>query len=343
MGIFIISLLGVVTVGRAQDAYFSQYYAAPLFLNPALTGVEQDIYFGVNHRSQWSSLEFPFTTTQFSMIFPMISPHGQHIGGLGLSFFNDVTGSSANFKTQGISLSGAYNLWLERSGNQILSMGLQAGLVQKRIDFNNLQWGAQYDPFFGFDSNIDPGTTLLEDQTSYPAINAGIVYYFNPSKKYHFVKYSFFSGVAVSYLNRPNESLVDNEQYIVPLLLKYHGGIEFRLNRNLHFAPNILIMSQNQNRFYNLGAYFNYTLRKGSSYNPKTKSADLLMGGWYQFQNAFIISTGLAYQNFMVGFSYDVDVSSLRFNTNGQAGYEISLSCRINRHDQMRRYSSPLL
>ncbi|MBA4058472.1 MAG: hypothetical protein C0490_27390, partial [Marivirga sp.] len=59
---------------HAQSPVFSQYYASSLYLNPALSGLEKDIYFGMNYRSQWSNLGLPFNTFQFSFIKPLVKP-----------------------------------------------------------------------------------------------------------------------------------------------------------------------------------------------------------------------------------------------------------------------------
>ncbi|MEM7297033.1 MAG: type IX secretion system membrane protein PorP/SprF, partial [Bacteroidota bacterium] len=38
---------------QAQDPQFSQYYAAPLYLNPGLVGINQKGSMGINYRTQW--------------------------------------------------------------------------------------------------------------------------------------------------------------------------------------------------------------------------------------------------------------------------------------------------
>ena len=44
----------------AQDIHFSQYYSAPLTINPALTGgFAGDYRAGVNYRTQWGSVTVP--------------------------------------------------------------------------------------------------------------------------------------------------------------------------------------------------------------------------------------------------------------------------------------------
>ena len=46
----------------AQDPQFSQFYAAPLYLNPALAGSTGQARAGINYRSQWPAIDANFTT-----------------------------------------------------------------------------------------------------------------------------------------------------------------------------------------------------------------------------------------------------------------------------------------
>ncbi|WP_287060456.1 type IX secretion system membrane protein PorP/SprF, partial [Algoriphagus sp.] len=41
----------------AQDPQYSQYYAAPLYLNPAMAGGELTGRVGFNYRNQWPSID----------------------------------------------------------------------------------------------------------------------------------------------------------------------------------------------------------------------------------------------------------------------------------------------
>src|SRR5688572_10408983 len=104
---------------HAQAPVFSQYYSSGLYLNPALSGLEKDIYLGMNYRSQWSNVNLPFNTFQFSFIHPLTKPgvHIKHLGGLGASFLYDVAGPNREFVTQSVLLSGAYNFHLNHYGN----------------------------------------------------------------------------------------------------------------------------------------------------------------------------------------------------------------------------------
>src|SRR5258706_13582709 len=54
------------TVMLAQDPEFSQYYAAPLYLNPAFTGTTDDHRFIMNYRNQWPNIARGYQTLAVS-------------------------------------------------------------------------------------------------------------------------------------------------------------------------------------------------------------------------------------------------------------------------------------
>src|SRR6201990_763912 len=77
-----------VTWVTAQDPQFSQFYAAPLYLNPAFTGSTNQTRVGLNYRNQWPSIDANFTT---------MSVYADHFmedinSGIGLIINRDVEG-----------------------------------------------------------------------------------------------------------------------------------------------------------------------------------------------------------------------------------------------------------
>src|SRR5690554_7441943 len=70
--IILISAIGLSLSTRAQDAHLSMYDAAPLFLNPALTGVvDGDFRLHGQYRTQWKSVNYkPYTSYLLSFDMP---------------------------------------------------------------------------------------------------------------------------------------------------------------------------------------------------------------------------------------------------------------------------------
>ncbi|MFQ3327045.1 MAG: hypothetical protein ACI8YC_001686, partial [Salibacteraceae bacterium] len=49
-------LMSAVEYGYSQDPIYSQFYSNPLYLNPALAGVERCPRFVMNYRNQWPGI-----------------------------------------------------------------------------------------------------------------------------------------------------------------------------------------------------------------------------------------------------------------------------------------------
>jgi type IX secretion system PorP/SprF family membrane protein len=327
-----------------QSAVFSQYYASALYLNPALAGLEKDTYLGMNYRWQWNNLSLPFTTFQFSFIQPITQPgaHKKHIGGIGLSFLNDVAGANKEFVTQGISVAGAYNYHLNRHGNNIIATAFQLGASQQRINYDGLRWSSQYSSFSGFDKALPGEASLTNNQVFQPILNAGVVWYYtNKQRNLSFYSTSIYNGFSVSNI-LPANGFYLNSKSNASLLYKLHGGFTTTWSRNIDFSPNYLFQVQDENFQVNLGMYVGYSIThpRGST---KTGSTKILAGVWYRLRDAVIVSTGLSNAVWNVGFSYDSNIFSLSKTFGYGSSYEVSLAYKILNKNGFKRFSSPLI
>jgi type IX secretion system PorP/SprF family membrane protein len=319
-------LLGIIFESSAQDAAFSQYYASALYLNPAMAGTQPYVSFSSNNRTQWRSIVIPYVTNQISLIAPLYGKdiRKNHLGGIGFSFFNDRAGES-NFKTNGFNVNAAYNLPLTASRSQVITFGVQGGLIQKSIDFTNLQWGQQFNPYIGVQAMNVPDQSNVKANTLYPDINAGVMYNFNGGKDYSTTGFSGYAGLAAYHINQPNESLVKSIVSPLPILYKAHLGFEVRAGKRINISPNALFVQQQTLQQLNGGMYLTYL------FPGQTKvlaPSYVIFGTWYRLKDAFIFSTGFGNDKYTLGFSYDFNTSSLRYNTQGRGAYEISLSIR---------------
>lgn len=331
---------GAIAGVRAQDAVFSQYYASQLYLNPALAATEPNMLFSTNYRNQWRSIVIPYVTTQASFIYPFITREirrERHWGGVGLSMYTDKAGDG-NFKTTGFNATFAYNLPLNSHQSKNLSFGVQGGFIQKNIDYTNLQWGEQYNPYLGFDASVPVNETGFGDQVMYPDINAGLTFYSNP-KSDNALGSSGYFGVAVYHINQPDESFVDGVSSRLPMLFKAHAGMKFPLSPKFSFSPNAIGLYQYDVYHINGGLYFNYQLINSTT--GFFRETDLILGSWYRYGDSFIFSLGFGNDIYTLGFSYDYNTSNLRYATNGKGAYEISLTLRKGSQKTWKRIETP--
>lgn len=326
-------LYSVLSV-NGQDAVFSQFYNSTIYLNPALAGIEDDLMVTANYREQWRALEHPYTTNQFSLIIPYhqnkhAKPFG-HIGGLGLSLYSDVAGEYNNFKVTGVNGNFAYNLALDQNFVNVISFGLQTGLVQKRIDFTNLNWGAQYNGINGFNDSVEQAEVPDLRNTSFLDVGSGIFWWYNPLPKEGNRLVSINSGLSIGHMNNPNESMLDYEVHRLPLLYKYHGGVVVSLANHLTASLNTLIAFQNLTTQYNVGTYLTYRFFAYES--ALFAESFVRIGGWYRVKDAAILLTEFETTKFKLGFSYDWNTSSLRYSNRGIGTYELFFGLKFTQH-----------
>ena len=94
-------LLGVSITASAQDPQFTQFYANPMYLNPAFAGSARCPRVAINYRNQWPALKKTYITTSasYDQHFDMLN------GGVGLMVMNDKAGEGTIATTNISSLS----------------------------------------------------------------------------------------------------------------------------------------------------------------------------------------------------------------------------------------------
>ena len=174
---------------QAQDAHLSQYYAAPIMLNPGLTGNFDGTYrLAAVYRDQWRSvMDDPFKTLSAS--FDMrrrLSKRSQYPDqlGFGISFFSDRADVS-RFSTTSIMLSAAFHKSLDTRGNNYLSFGISGGINQRGLIYDNLTFN---DMFNGVDGYTMPSDeNLPNNNVVVPDFAAGVFWNVRPNQfaSYH--------------------------------------------------------------------------------------------------------------------------------------------------------------
>lgn len=337
---YIFLLLMVIPLSlAAQDATFSQYYASSLYLNPAFAGVESKITLATNYRNQWKSINATYITSQASLIIPIKTQKGdgRQLGGVGFSVYNNKAGEGS-LETTGANLNLAYNVSV--SSLHYLTFAARGGFIQKKISTDRFQWGAQYDKTLGdYDPSRPVDIGLVNTSAAFSDFGGGVMYYFNPQRDYEENGFSFYLGAAAYHLNRPNESLLKGTTTKLPMLYKSHIGCEWNLSPKFNFSPNLLFQLQQGQKQINTGAYATYLLAGRKGFTP----GFVILGTWYRFKDSFIFSTGVGNSNYTIGFSYDLNKSSLRYNAGGTGAYEISLKIQIGTTVKKVRIYNPLI
>lgn len=305
----------------SQDIHFSQYFASPLSLNPALAGqYEGDFRFMTNYKNQWVAVSKNSFKTFAASADAAIYKKKIFAG---LSFFNDKAGD-AKMGTNAIHLSLASKISLNDDNS--LVAGIQTGWAQRSVDINGVTWDSQFDGKI-FDNTLPSGETELPANYSYFDISSGVYWKCNVNNNV-----IVDAGVAAFHLNSPKQSYYGNGDRLHPKLA-FHGSSEIKTqNKNYTYVPSFMILTQGATNEFNIGMMVRYNLGMDSKYTGINVSSNIFFGAYYRIKDAAILCFQYEYKNtFALGISYDVNLSKLRTASYFRGGGEISLSYKLFR------------
>ena len=323
--------LGTIAVS-AQDIHFSQFYLSPLNLNPAMTGVMNcNVRLVANYRNQWASVLKSNAYSTYSVSYDQRVPVGRSdYFGVGGTFWGDRAGE-ANFATLTGKMSFSYSKKMggTRKEAHYLVVGAEGGVAQRSIDFLKLRWGLQHDGEGGFDSTADSGETSFDrDNFLFGDLAAGLLWFSTFDENNN-----LYIGGAFHHLNRSNQSFSSADQDLLYSRFTVHAGGEFTLTDRVGLVPGIIVMSQGPSFQVNTGTSLKFLL-------GKTRDAyqAFQLGMWTRISNkietgvlndAIILSSRFDYNDFSIGFSYDLNVSPLKPASNSVGGFEFALVYKI--------------
>lgn len=300
------------------DPHFSQYYAYPLYVNPALTAISDVDYRATAiYRNQWNSVGNPFVTTGVSADFSTAKNLN-----FGLNFLNQSAGNGG-YRYVNSYFSVAYTgLQLDDYGFKRIVFGMQGGIINRRFDPSKLQFGDQWKPYIGF----DPATATSEvfNRTSSTVFDAGagIAYFDSDPEK----KTNIFAGYSANHLTEPEDPFLPGHKYKLPLRSTLHAGVRVKVNETFSIVPNTIFMLQGNTSETMVGAYAEFSARE---------DVDVMAGVNYRVNDAISPFFGLNYNNMVLGFSYDVNASALGKLTTKPNSFELSVSF-TGRSDKLR-------
>jgi len=319
--ITILFLIIFVRVSFAQDAHFTQFYAAPIYLSPSFAGSTAGDRIVVNFRDQWPSIPGAFVTYSISAdhYFPRMN------SGMGISIFRDQAGSG-HLATTNFAYQYTYNISLFRKWN--IRPGVQFYYTQRSIDFSALVFNDQLTQSGQTSSTIE-----------IPSQNK--VGYFDFALSALAYSSTQWYGFTIDHLATPNQSL-KNTISKVPIRFIFFGGYKIMLQGKLgSYAEESINIAYNyraQGKFdqIDIGAYWTkYQFVVGlwyrgipgfKKYAPGHQNHDMIavLGG-YEFK-----SLGLK-----LAYSYDFTLSKLVGKTAGS--HEISIILLFNQNRKIRR------
>jgi type IX secretion system PorP/SprF family membrane protein len=312
----------ITAASAAQDPQFSQYYQAPLFLNPGFTGITPRQRMVVNHRIQWPSLPQAFSTyaASYDIFINEIR------SGIGFFVMSDKMGS-ANWRSTTASLLYSYKVKLNEK--IVFSPGISFGYGTNGLDRTKLRMADDLE-YNG--TSLDPELNRL-GKPNYMDFSSGFLLY---SK-------NLWLGASFMHMNRPNLSVLGEESRL-DMKTAIHAGMKLEISRGpragrpIYLTPSFIYRMQ--------GVSFSQ-LDLGANFHADPVS----VGIWYRGkpfaknvanaieQDALILFTGLYLKNLTVGYSYDFTISALETASGG--AHELSLTYELaskNKDKNRKKY-----
>jgi type IX secretion system PorP/SprF family membrane protein len=296
---------------NGQDIHFTQFYASPLFLNPAFAGANVCSRVTMAYRDQWPGISKTYKTFLFSADHDFSR---YNMGG-GLLIVNDVAGSG-NLSTTMIDPLISYGLRLTKKIG--LRVGFQPGIGIKSINFNNLLFGDQ----IARGGNVSTLETPTQNKTYFDISTGALIYTEN-----------YWVGASFFHLNNTNESLFNNGESFLPVKISVHGGAKYDLNKHesddfkkKSISPAFNYRHQQDFDQLDVGLYYTqYVFNFGLWYRGLPLLKHYAQG--YANNDAISIIIGLQTKRFNMGYSYDLTVSRLVSLSNG--AHEVTISYQL--------------
>ncbi len=310
------------TFSFGQDPQYSQYYAAPLYLNPAFAGSDLQSRIGANYRSQWPGLDATFTT--FSAYYDTFLD--EYNSGVGFMVMNDVEGAA---DLRSITISGIYAYELRLGQSSYFRPGFQASYIRRDIGFyENLIFANQIDPNDPFGPTLPGDGDLpgLGEPVNMLSLSFGGLFFTD----------NFWLGGTAHHVNQPNQSFLDGESRL-PIKYSAHAGYRIPLGhgamkrdfthtyKQRYITPTLNYKRQGPFEQLDVGAYL--------------YAEPLILGLWYRGlpykplnsetnRDAIVLLLGLSLPSGLdVGYSFDYTVSQLGIQSGG--AHEVSISFNL--------------
>jgi type IX secretion system PorP/SprF family membrane protein len=338
--LFIAFLVGSFLPGKAQDIHFSQFGNAPLNLNPALNGVfGGDMRFGVSWRDQWRSVPVPFTTLAATFENKFYHERGKYnryfTGGLVLNY--DKQGS-LELTTLNIGIPISYTAPLAKE--HYLTLGIMPAFGQRSFGTDKLTTDAQWNGLF-FDPFGDTreGELFVNNNLKYFDLSAGLNYRYQSIERRDWVDV----GVALHHINRP-----DHDFWTQGDDVRLSSRFSLYALGNLQITPKRLDLVL-QGLYQRQGGYEKIIYGIGGQIylTPERRYREMSVQGGIRYRarynDAVIPYLELHYNTWILGGSWDFNISDFKPATSFRGGPELTFRYRLYRVKPLPFKSCPII
>lgn len=318
----IILLISGIVELKSQDIHFSQFFAAPLLINPANTGMSgDDIRITNIYRNQWSNVGVPYETfgTSIDKKFTLAG----HSVGLGGFILHDQS-SSFRLSSNEFMVSVSYSQIIR---NQQITVGLQPCIVLKSIDLGGITFNSQFNPSSQiYDQTLPSLENGTGDRMRYFDLNAGVFW----RTMIRTVMPS--AGISVSHLNMPVQRFITAaEGTRLHMRLNVNSEVIIPVSSRINLIPCVLYSFTNGTNEFLLGGTGDFSISWSNIPVEKLYAVTMFRSNPWRNIDAFILGGGAEFLQFSVGLIYDLNISPLHKATHFNGAFELSLIYKGNR------------
>ncbi len=268
----------------AQDPVFSQFFAAPLYLNPAFAGSSHCSRMSLNYRQLRSTENFHAINASFDTRAEALQ------GGIGMIATSDLSGMVNPDAESGLpvmrnSVGAIYAYHLQAAASLNVHFGMQASYIRNDSAWHLYQFAVdEPEPDNAWVHAVD--------------LSAGMLFYTD----------RIYGGLAVHHMNQPHMSLFTDVDSRLKAKLTVHAGTYFypgggavarHHEPSFFVSPNLVFMHQAYSTHLNYGLYAGFE--------------SIVAGFWFRHwinapieNNHLVVGlVGIRIDNYRIGFSYD--------------------------------------
>lgn len=313
----------------SQDFHYSQFYNAPLNLNPALTGIfKGELRAMGNLRSQWSSVPVDYLTVTLAADQQFVrktAKSGFFSGGIAFNY--DQAGYS-KLHLVNLGLTGSYTQRL--SSTFFATVGGGLGLGQRAFKTGDLTFDRQFDDGRGtYDETLSNQEDFSNTSNFYLDFSAGLNFRLQSLQEPALVdrldkRSKLDAGVGFFHLNTPDQSFLEGDKAPLSMRISPYLTGTLQIAKSFDLTGHLTAQWQNPYTEYlgglGIRAHIDRTLGHQIA---------LTLSGAYRFNkdfgDSFAPGIELSYNAWEAGFTYDLNVSEFKVATQGRGGPEFSV------------------
>jgi type IX secretion system PorP/SprF family membrane protein len=319
-----------IQFGMSQDLNFSQFYHNKTLINPAYTGLNKTFSASALHRNQWMGIgdENLFQSTAVVLDYGLSEKSsGKYGSGLGFGLlYKHSTSGISRYTTDALKVnisSDAARIGKAKHGFMAqMPVGISIGYIKNGYDWHSLVFSDQLDPVLGVISAGSgiPAEIISQSESRFLSLGFGGMFGLKFHRRHHEATYVNIGYSFDKFIPLDQNS---SDSYQIPNKWSIHSFYHQPLQKHM-ISSGVIYQAQGDLQNFIMGAEF--VTEYGFSFGlwARNQHHGFDIGNY----SDLIFNLSYRYNQFQVGYSYDMGISSLS-NKNSKGTHEISVKIQL--------------